>query len=150
MSFMLATSSSPPRFSKLSQPPSSSPPGPTFGSFTPIPRTPTRGRQYKNRDFSSPAPAQENPRKTFLREQFKKRCFERAQKARQDQVRNRRRSSSALSSDGFDFDDDAEMEESENQDPEDDVLNDEVCMCVWKNYLSNSLVAVRLIPGSAV
>ena len=71
-------------------------------------------------------PAQENPRKTFLREQFKKRCFERAQKARQDQVRDRRRSSSALSSDGFDFDDDAEMEESENRDEEDDVLDDEV------------------------
>lgn len=70
---------------------------------------------------------QENPRKAFLREQFKKRCFERAQKARQDQVRDRRRSSNALSSDGFDFDDDAEMEESENQNAEDDVLNDEVC-----------------------
>ena len=71
-------------------------------------------------------PAQENPRKAFLREQFKKRCFERAQKARQDQVRDRRRSSSALGSDGFDFDDDAEMEESENRDEEDDVLDDEV------------------------
>ena len=42
-------------------------------------------------------------------------------------MRNRRKSSSALSSDGFDFDDDAEMEENEDQDPEDDVLNDEVC-----------------------
>ena len=42
-------------------------------------------------------------------------------------MRDRRKSSSALSSDGFDFDDDAEMEESENQDAEDDVLNDEVC-----------------------
>ena len=73
---------------------------------------------------------QENPRKAFLREQFKKRCFERAQKARQDQVRDRRKSSSALSSDGFDYDDDAEMEESENQDAEDDVLNDEVCETV--------------------
>jgi hypothetical protein len=70
---------------------------------------------------------QENPRKAFLREQFKKRCFERAQKARHDQVRNRRRSSCALSSDGFDYDDDAEMEETESQDAEDDVLNDEVC-----------------------
>ena len=130
MSFMLATSSAslPPRFSNPSQPPQSSPLGTNFGSFSPVPRTPTRHRQYKNRDFSSPTPAQENPRKAFLREQFKKRCFERAQKARHDQVYNRRRSSNALSSDGFDFDDDAEMEESENQDPEDDVLNDEVCM----------------------
>jgi hypothetical protein len=42
--------------------------------------------------------------------------------------RNRRRSSCALSSDGFDFDDDAEMEESENRDAEDDVLDDEVCV----------------------
>ena len=41
-------------------------------------------------------------------------------------MRDRRRSSSALSSDGFDYDDDTEMEESENQDAEDDVLNDEV------------------------
>jgi len=124
---MLAASSPPSRFSKISQPPSSSPLGPNFGSFSPVPRTPTRHRQYKNRDFSSPIPAQENPRKAFLREQFKKRCFERAQKARQDQVRDRRKSSSALSSDGFDFDDDAEMEESENQDADDAVLNDEVC-----------------------
>lgn len=71
---------------------------------------------------------QENPRKAFLREQFKKRCLERAQKARQDQVRHRRMSSNMLSSDGFDYDDDAEMEESESQDAEDDVLNDEVCL----------------------
>ena len=126
MSFMLAASSSPPRFSN--PPPPSSPLAPSLSSFSPVPRTPTRHRQYKNRDFSSPTPAQENPRKTFLREQFKKRCFERAQKARQNQVRDRRRSSCALSSDGFDFDDDAEMEESESQDPEDDVLNDEVCV----------------------
>ena len=126
MNSMLVTSSPPSRFSKFSQPPPSSPLAPNFGSFSPIPRTPSRHRQYKNRDFSSPTPTQENPRKAFLREQFKKRCFERAQKARQDQVRNRRRSSCALSSDGFDFDDDAEMEESESQDAEDDVLNDEV------------------------
>jgi len=129
MSFMLAASSSPSRFSNPSQqPPPSSPLASNFSSFTPVPRTPTRHRQYKNRDFSSPTPAQENPRKAFLREQFKKRCFERAQKARQDQVQNRRRSSCALSSDGFDFGDDAEMEESESQDAEDDVLNDEVCI----------------------
>jgi hypothetical protein len=135
MSFTLAASSTPSRFSKVSQPPSSSPLSPNFGSFSPIPRTPTRHRQYKNRDFSSPTPTQENPRKAFLREQFKKRCFERAQKARHDQVQNRRRSSCALSSDGFDFDDDAEMEESENRDAEDDVLDDEVCI----NVLSRSL-----------
>ena len=127
MSFMLTTSFSPPRFSNTSRPPPSSPLSPSLGSFSPVPRTPTRHRQYKNRDFSSPMQTQENPRKAFLREQFKKRCFERAQKARQDQVRDRRRSSNALSSDGFDFDDDAEMEESENQNAEDDVLNDEVC-----------------------
>ena len=128
MNSMLAASPSPSRFSKVSHPPLSSPLSPNFGSFSPIPRTPSRHRQYKNRDFSSPTPTQENPRKAFLREQFKKRCFERAQKARQDQVRNRRRSSCALSSDGFDYDDDAEMEESEDQDAEDDVLNDEVCV----------------------
>lgn len=121
MSFML---SSPPGLPRASQPPPSSPLSPRFGSFSPIPRTPTRHRQYKNRDFSSPTLVQENPRKTFLREQFKKRCIERAQKARHDQVRSRRAS---LSSDGFDYDDDAEMEESENQNSEDDVLNDEVC-----------------------
>jgi len=157
MDFMLATSSSPPRFSNASQPPPSSPLAPRFGSFSPIPRTPTRHRQYKNRDFSSPTPAQENPRKAFLREQFKKRCFERAQKARQDQVRNRRKSSSALSSDGFDFDDDAEMEESENQDEEDDVLNDEVCRRIvssvgslpWAYPWSSYLDALWLAPGTS-
>ena len=59
-------------------------------------------------------------------------------------MRNRRRSSSALSSDGFDFDDDAEMEESENQDAEDDVLNDEVC-----REESSSPVAIGLTPWSS-
>ena len=147
MSSMLATSSPPTRFSKVSQPPPSSPLGPTFGSFSPVPRTPTRHRQYKNRDFSSPTPVQENPRKAFLREQFKKRCFERAQKARQDQVRNRRKSSSALSSDGFDFDDDAEMEESENQDTEEDVLNDEVCIEILS---VRSPVVMELTPDPAI
>ena len=36
-------------------------------------------------------------------------------------------SSNMLSSDGFEYDDDAEMEEDENGDAEDDVLDDEVC-----------------------
>ena len=139
MNFMFATSSSPPHLQKPVHPPSSSPPGPNLGSFSPIPRTPSRHRQYKNRDFSSPTPAQDNPRRAFLREQFKKRCFERAQKARHDQVRNRRTSSSALSSDGFDFDDDAKMEERENQDAEDDVLNDEV----WKLFPFFSFTGVH-------
>ena len=35
-------------------------------------------------------------------------------------------SSNMLSSDGFECDDDAEMEEMEDRDGEDDVLNDEV------------------------
>ena len=144
MGFMVAASSSPSRFSNPSHPPPpSSPLAPKFSPFTPVPRTPTRHRQYKNRDFSSPTPAQENPRKAFLREQFKKRCFERAQKARQDQVQNRRRSSCALSSDGFDFDDDAEMEESESHDAEDDVLNDEVCIRLWTS-------SDGLTPGPAI
>jgi hypothetical protein len=33
-----------------------------------------------------------------------------------------------LSSDGFDYDDDAEMEDNESQDAEGEVLNDEVCV----------------------
>lgn len=69
-------------------------------------------------------------------------------------MRNRRTSSSALSSDGFDFDDDAEMEESENRDAEDDVLNDEVCVdrlaihadgtYPWSSYFG----ALWLAPGT--
>ena len=59
-------------------------------------------------------------------------------------MRNKRRSSSALSSDGFDFDDDTEME-SENQDAEDDVLDDEVCV----KHMTIRL-AMGLTPGQAV
>lgn len=60
-------------------------------------------------------------------------------------MRDRRKSSSALSSDGFDFDDDAEMEESENQD--DDVLNDEVCanrLSVLVHLLRRNLLPIQL------
>ena len=64
-------------------------------------------------------------------------------------MRSRRKSSSALSSsDGFDFDDDAEMEESENQDAEDDVLNDEVCM--EPSSARFTRCDVGLIPGPVI
>lgn len=44
-------------------------------------------------------------------------------------------SSNMLSSDGFDYDDDAEMEENEDQDGEDDVLDDEVCVRAVVRFL---------------
>lgn len=86
------------------------------------PRTPTRQRQYKGRDFSSPTP--DHPRKAFLRERFKQRCVERAQKSRDAEVsRKRWTASNGPSSDGFDCD---MGEEEEDDDHEDSVLNDEV------------------------
>jgi hypothetical protein len=42
-------------------------------------------------------------------------------------VRNRRASSNMLSSDGFEYDEDAEMDVNEDKEVEDDVLDDEVC-----------------------
>ena len=72
-------------------------------------------------------------------------------------MRNRRRSSNALSSDGFDFDDDAEMEEGDSQDAEDDVLNDEVCGgglslqfagCDGAYPRSSYLGVLWLVPGT--
>ena len=56
-----------------------------------------------------------------------------------------------LSSDGPDYDDDAEMEEDESQDAEDDVLNDEVCVgLVFKSSWAYPIVQLfRRIMASA-
>lgn len=86
------------------------------------PRTPTRQRQYKGRDFSSPTT--ENPRKIFLRDRFKQRCAEAAQKSRDSEIKRKRwTTSNGPSSDGFDCDMDEDEEQDESQDA---VLNDEV------------------------
>lgn len=62
----------------------------------------------------------EAPQKTFLREKFKARCLERAQKARERAIRGRRWSDP--SSDGFDDAMDCEGEEEDDE----SVMQDEV------------------------
>ena len=71
----------------------------------------------------------EASRKIFLREKFKARCLERAKKARDDIVSQRRdRYRSDDSSDGFDVDmDNVAAEEDDNPDA---TLNDEVSSSV--------------------
>lgn len=64
-------------------------------------------------------PTEEAPRKAFLRERFKARCLERAQKDRERKIRGRRGAMSELSSEGDD-----EMIDDEEGDEE--MINDEV------------------------
>ncbi|KAI0719229.1 hypothetical protein C8Q72DRAFT_788826 [Fomitopsis betulina] len=65
------------------------------------------------------APTEEAPRKAFLRERFKARCLERAQKDRERKIRGRRGAISEPSSEGDDeMIDDAEGEE--------EMINDEL------------------------
>ncbi|TDL24514.1 hypothetical protein BD410DRAFT_786025 [Rickenella mellea] len=60
--------------------------------------------------------------KDFLRERFKTRCVERARKAREKTVREKRRWDSDGSSDGFDIDMDLECEPDDDADDMDDEL----------------------------
>jgi hypothetical protein len=102
---------------------------PMSSPLRPDPHTPPRRRLYKNRDFSSPSSAPDHPRKAFLRERFKQRCFERAQHAREKQVKRSRWSAgNAPSSDDFDH----EMDDEEH---EDSVINDEASVPTKRVYV---------------
>ncbi|TFY56129.1 hypothetical protein EVG20_g9049 [Dentipellis fragilis] len=108
--------------------------------FTPpssTPRRPSQSAQPRTPSKSSPSIARtlfhtasdhddEPPRNKFLRERFKARCLERAQKARDARVRKSRRWD--LSSEG-----DMDMEDADADGAESDdefVLNDEPCRVV--------------------
>jgi hypothetical protein len=67
----------------------------------------------------APGPV-EAPQKTFLRERFRARCFERAARAREKAVSVKRYASEA-SSDGFD-----EAMDDEDEEDDDDIMQDEV------------------------
>jgi hypothetical protein len=71
----------------------------------------------------------EDPQKSFLREKFKARCFERALRAREKAIRGKRYASE-ISSDGFD--------ETMDDDEEDDdaIMQDEVRLSAFlqKSY----------------
>lgn len=89
-----------------------------------IPSSPTPSRVFTSRSVSSGSTnAVDDPQKTFLRERFKARCFERAVKAREAAVRKRRWSESEASSDGFDID----CQDDDMEDDDDTVMQDEVC-----------------------
>lgn len=70
----------------------------------------------------------EDPQKSLLRERFRARCFERAQKEREEKVKRQR---TASSSDVF-FD--AEMDCDEDED-DDSVMKDEVCDFPVRGFL---------------
>lgn len=63
---------------------------------------------------------EEPPRKAFLRERFKARCFERAQKDRERKLSGKRMMSQDLSSDGLDA-----LMDCEDEEDDDTILNDE-------------------------
>jgi hypothetical protein len=83
--------------------------------------------------------ADETPQKAFLRERFKAKCIERAQRSRERVVKGKRFAGSDTSSDGFD-----EMMDcvEDEDDDDDDVMQDEVCLshfCLVLKFLFCSL-----------
>jgi len=89
-------------------------------------KTPTTLRQPLFTQTSSKTP--EDSEKSLLRERFRARCLERAQKERQEKVKKHR---TASSSDVF-FD--AEMDCDEDED-EESVMQDEVCDFPVRGFL---------------
>lgn len=71
--------------------------------------------------------AEEPPHKAFLRERFKARCLERAVKARERAIRGKRLKSE-VSSDGFDFDEGMDCDEEDEDEVDEDIMKDEVCL----------------------
>ncbi|KAI0795457.1 hypothetical protein C8Q75DRAFT_746137 [Abortiporus biennis] len=97
--------------------------GPPSSPGTSSGRRPSRPLVFQI-DDSSDAAHEEPPRKAFLRQKFKERCLERAQKDRERKLNSKRREmmrSDDLSSDGFDASMDCEDEEDD-----DTILNDEL------------------------
>ncbi|KAI0938667.1 hypothetical protein AcV5_000294 [Taiwanofungus camphoratus] len=70
-------------------------------------------------------PTEEAPRKAFLRERFRARCIERAQKDRERKIKGKRHASSDASSDGDDL-----MGEDED---EETIINDELFRRIMTN-----------------
>ncbi|KAG6856927.1 hypothetical protein H0H87_012178 [Tephrocybe sp. NHM501043] len=81
------------------------------------------GSVFASRETQAPL----DPQKTFLREKFKARCFERAAKAR-DKVIKGKRYLSEPSSDGFD-----ENMEGEDEEDDNDIMQDELFRRIMSN-----------------
>lgn len=102
------------------------------------PTTPTHDRRRTSRRVSQgsipfaltrqeqPVPAEEPPRKVILREQFKARCIERANKDRERRIKGKRRAIE-LSSDGVD-----EFMDCEDDEDDEAVMDDPVCLSLPK------------------
>ncbi|KAG6910711.1 hypothetical protein DXG01_008241 [Tephrocybe rancida] len=76
---------------------------------------------------SGGTPTPLDPQKTFLREKFKARCFERAAKARDKAIKGKRYLSEA-SSDGFD-----ESMDDDDEEDDDDIMQDELFRRIMSN-----------------
>ncbi|KAG1729521.1 uncharacterized protein EDB91DRAFT_1159470 [Suillus paluster] len=104
-----------------------------------------RQAQYKARPLATQLPCvqagsrtPENPQKTFLRDRFKARCLERAQKQRQDKVQKQR---TASSSDVF-FD--AEMDCDDEDEDDESIMQDELFRRIIANTAHKKNHAYRL------
>lgn len=75
-------------------------------------------------------PAGPDSQKSFLRDRFKARCFERAAKARQNAIKGKRHANEP-SSDDYNMDYDEE-------DDDEDIMQDEVCFSTLGGGLSHS------------
>ncbi|EIN09082.1 hypothetical protein PUNSTDRAFT_143697 [Punctularia strigosozonata HHB-11173 SS5] len=100
-----------------------------YKATAPGPRTPTPGRPratpgsaFARAPLLLESPVDQGTQKAFLRERFKKRCFERAARARERRVeQERRRASSNFSSDG-DYSD-HDMDEEVEEDPDEQLYD---------------------------
>jgi len=85
----------------------------------------------------APGPV-EAPQKTFLRERFRARCFERAARAKEKAVSVKRYASEA-SSDGFD-----EAMDDEDEEDDDDIMQDELFSRIMANASSKQRHSYRV------
>ena len=123
--------------------PSLSIPIQTHQAINSSPLSPAQRRQSSYKSPFAPllsastSGSSEAPQKTFLRERFRAKCFERVKRDR-DRALRRGRSRGSLSGGSSDADEDIDIEfdMEENEDDEDSVLQDEVCYRGWPPFES--------------
>jgi len=94
------------------------------------------GSVFRSGGTRDPACTPLDPQKSFLREKFRARCFEKAAKAREKAIRCKRYQSEA-SSDGYD-----EAMDEDDEEDEEDIMHDEV-----RSVLSSIVPALKLLPA---
>lgn len=87
----------------------------------------------------------EEPQKSFLRERFKARCFERVKK---DREKARRKASGSSDGGSSDADGDFDMDDDEESDTDDSLMQDEVRTPISR--LIFNFILTLFMPSSAI